>query len=398
MVNQEFIKKYIVPNTKLSYVDIVLKIHDIEVKELFYPWYIKQKIADLQQYINTPEFNDSKYSSYFSLCNPIDLLIVITKQYNSEIDKKNITEQLVKEPPTGKDDLSPKSNIDKVINTINKINTDISSDDAEYDQNIIQDDDDDEEKTLEKVLDNDCMFVVNENLKFRIVSSFLPHNFELFRIKYQSYFSTVSRFHLPIVRAYYDGNKTYVLPSCISACMTMMNLDYKYFAGSKDPIEIINKYRMRGYGTYLNGKEKIKMIEYSNIVEKWKKLYNVDIKNNNSVNAFFGPINIDAKIFKPSHTLELDRIVSYSGSFFKDNNKITLATIDKTYGELYNGKFDTIGDGIQHLIYKTTCINKLGYITPLRKWLIEACYEQPVKSLLVNVPDGLNNETGAEVD
>jgi hypothetical protein len=34
-----------------------------------------------------------------------------------------------------------------------------------------------------------------------------------------------------------------------------MNLDYKYFAGSQDPINIINKYRMRGFGCWLNMNE-----------------------------------------------------------------------------------------------------------------------------------------------
>ena len=98
------------------------------------------------------------------------------------------------------------------------------------------------------------------NVKFKIDSQYLPHSFEIFSIKYKSFFSTVSKFHLPIVRSYYNGNNVYLLPSCISACMTMMNIDYKYFAGSKDQIDIINKYRMRGFGTYLNAKEKMKLI------------------------------------------------------------------------------------------------------------------------------------------
>ena len=53
----------------------------------------------------------------------------------------------------------------------------------------------------------------------------------------------------------------------------MINLDYKYFSGSKDPIDIINKYRMRGFGTLLNEKEKIKLIEYSKNVQQWADFY-----------------------------------------------------------------------------------------------------------------------------
>ena len=39
--------------------------------------------------------------------------------------------------------------------------------------------------------------------------------------------------------------------------MTLINIDYKYFAGSKDPIEIINKYRQRGYSLPLNDSESL---------------------------------------------------------------------------------------------------------------------------------------------
>ena len=73
---------------------------------------------------------------------------------------------------------------------------------------------------------------------------------------------------LPIVRSYYDGNTVYITPSCISACMTFLNMDYKYFAGSKDPIEIINKYRSRGFGTILNENEIKRLLEYSSVVPK----------------------------------------------------------------------------------------------------------------------------------
>ena len=69
----------------------------------------------------------------------------------------------------------------------------------------------------------------------------------------------------------FTNNQVYCLPSCITACHTFMNIDYKYFAGTNDPIEIINKYRMRGFGTYLNDDEKVKLIDYSYKVNKWKK-------------------------------------------------------------------------------------------------------------------------------
>ena len=61
-----------------------------------------------------------------------------------------------------------------------------------------------------------------------------------------------------------------------------MNLDYKYFASTRDPIEIINKYRMRGFGTFLNAVEIIHLLRYSNKVSKWKELYNLNLKSKSS--------------------------------------------------------------------------------------------------------------------
>ena len=55
---------------------------------------------------------------------------------------------------------------------------------------------------------------------------------------------------------------------------TLINLDYKYFAGSIDPIDIINKYRTRGYSTILNDSEKIKFIKYVLSLDKTSIMYN----------------------------------------------------------------------------------------------------------------------------
>ena len=361
IVNQEFVRRYILPTTKLSYVDIVLRCHDIEIKELFYPWYIKQKMQDNMKYINTPEFSNNMYTSYFDICKIQDLLIVITK--NKDKDAVNTT-------PIVKPNVATNLNDNSILlESIEEYGI-IPDEDIEYD-------DQKDDEVFEQVKDDECEFIANENLKFKISSNYLLHSFEMFRIKYEEFFSTVARFHLPIVRAYYDGSETYLLPSCISACMTMMNIDYKYFAGSKDPIEIINKYRMRGYGTYLNSKEKIRMIEYSNLVEKWKKLYNINIKNNNSVNSFFGYLNINHDLFKPSLNLRNEN-TKYNNSLYH-SKQITESNIDQIYSDMYGGDYNTI-DGTQRQIYKNNCICENGYIIPFRKWLIEACYEQPIKA------------------
>ena len=156
-----------------------------------------------------------------------------------------------------------------------------------------------------------------------------------------------------------------------------MNIDYKYFAGAKDPIEIINKYRMRGFGTYLNGKEKIRMTEYSSQIDKWNKLYNnIKIKSNNLTKRLFGQKDLTDILFKPSNTL-YNKDITYTGNRYCCNS-ITKHVIDRAYSDLYDGTFDNI-DGVQKIIYKTSCVSKGGYVLPFRKWLISACYEFPIK-------------------
>ena len=117
--------------------------------------------------------------------------------------------------------------------------------------------------------------------------------------------STVANFHLPCVRGYYDGSQVYLLPSCITAALTLINLDYKYFAGSNDPIEILNKYRLRGYSIALNDSEKIRFISYSSKVEKWNNLYGgINIKDKNSVNSVYGYRHPDSIFFNPRYILK----------------------------------------------------------------------------------------------
>ena len=88
-------------------------------------------------------------------------------------------------------------------------------------------------------------------------------------------------------------------PSCISAHLTYMNIDYKYFAGSKDPIEIINKYRMRGFGTWLNKNEIATYMKYSSMVPFWNNLFNINLNNKNTISSALGPLPLTHKLFYP---------------------------------------------------------------------------------------------------
>ena len=126
----------------------------------------------------------------------------------------------------------------------------------------------------------------NENIKYHVTSPYLRRKFEIFRIKY-NFLSTVSRFHLPCVRGYYNGTNVYLLPSAISSLLTNKCMDYKYFAGVRSPFEILLKYNFRGFSIILNKKEIIKMVEYIKNSEKWSKLYNCNDIKVNTINGYY---------------------------------------------------------------------------------------------------------------
>jgi len=162
--------------------------------------------------------------------------------------------------------------------------------------------------------ENTSKYIINEGLKFKIKISGMKRHIELFQIKYPNFFSTVHKFHLPCVRSYYDGNMVYMLPSAVTAYMTLTNIDYKYFAGKKDPIEVINKYRQRGYGTILNDRERIKMVKYSHDVEKWKKAYGIKGLGKKETEMMFKPIDLKHSFFRPT------KIYDKQGIFFNKSN------------------------------------------------------------------------------
>jgi hypothetical protein len=140
---------------------------------------------------------------------------------------------------------------------------------------------------------------ISMNFKLRIFAPQLDHELEIFPIKKDDFMATVGNFHMPCVRAYYNGTNVYMTPSCITAHLTYMNIDYKYFAGSKDPIEIINKYRMRGFGTWLNKKEIATYLKYSSLVPFWNNLYCINLTNKATLKNCLGPLPINHILYQP---------------------------------------------------------------------------------------------------
>lgn len=133
----------------------------------------------------------------------------------------------------------------------------------------------------------------SENFRFKFHFDSINRQIEYFKIGSEDFFNLVGKFHLPCVRAYYQGNNVYMLPSCITALMTGINIEYKYFAGIRNPVEIINKYMQRGYGVVLNAEELRQFNDYN------AKLPDDNIfkLKDNQDNSLVGIRNINHKSF-----------------------------------------------------------------------------------------------------
>lgn len=204
-----------------------------------------------------------------------------------------------------------------------------------------------------KILDVEFKIIINNKTKndidmvytykYKIKSPHINHELELFRIKSDDFFSHVSQFHLPCVRAYYDGN-VYLLPSCISAHLTLMNIDYKYVSGNTDILEIINKYVFRGFGTWLNQKEYKIILKYNKTVEKYK------LFDGGTVSINYHIINDPGN---PDKHIELH---------------LEEFPVNLTYYDVLKLRFPKVKNS--NNFHPLMVINKDGFINPIKKWII----------------------------
>jgi hypothetical protein len=206
--------------------------------------------------------------------------------------------------------------------------------------------------------ENLMLLKFSENLKFKIINKDMLHSIELFKTNKDDFFGIVGRFHLPCVRAYYQDNNVYLAPSCITAMMTGINIDYKYFAGTRDPVDIINKYRMRGFSTLLSPKELEHFKEYNNNVKTFGGMFHVD-----NVEQTLGCKDLNDKIFKPKHFKEGLPI-----DIYKNTSTLYIKTVDdlkKHYSLKYNYKPSSKLD-----MFNFRVIGDDGSIQPYEGWIV----------------------------
>lgn len=199
---------------------------------------------------------------------------------------------------------------------------------------------------------NDKPFLVFGNIKYKVSSKSLLHDLELFSVTLKP-IAVVARFYLPIVRAYYDGSQVYMTPSCISACMTLINIDYRYFAGTKDPIEVVNKYRVRGFSIYLNSQEMKRYVAYTKESPKWSQVFISQFINHN---------------FKKGYIPLRDRV--FINGINPPVNFYQFYEQNKTYCNIFMEMYPLTNINIINDI-NSTAISEEGYTTPLKSRIIE---------------------------
>lgn len=208
---------------------------------------------------------------------------------------------------------------------------------------------------------NILIYKISENIRFKIKSHKIPRSIEVFRSKTQDFFGLVGKFHLPCVRAYYQNNNVYILPSCITAMHTGINIEYKYFAGIRNPIDIINKYRMRGFSIILTEKEK-KYMQYFNSHNK--KIGEMFYHSSNSNENLFNAKELTDDIFKPLTFTKGYPIDTY--------NKVDVKYIKNIDDIKRIYKYNSEGQVLN--MFNLKYISDSGYIIPYQSWITKAYY------------------------
>ena len=346
-VTHNFIREKIVTK-EISFEYIINNLKEENVIELFKPYFDKK----------IKEFNDNIYEEY----SPSEYNDIIKK--HPELFDDNITSYQI-HISNKKEDSIAKSDV-KIDNI------------EEEDFDKLLDDIDDEDIEKHNLSDKRTFddIGINISYKVKIKSNHIQRPLELFSVLGEDFFGLVSKFHLPCVRAYYDGNNVYLTPSCITAHMTYMNLDYKYFAGSNDEINIILKYRMRGFGTMLNRNELDKLIKYASKILFWNRLYNINLDNHSSIVNNLGCMSYQDKVFHPRlYNADLyDPNISYVNINDGYNTVKELPKI-KTLDQM-KGFITCNLKGFEFTIdlMKFQTIGNDGFIMPVQKWLIDSIF------------------------
>lgn len=208
---------------------------------------------------------------------------------------------------------------------------------------------------------------LSESIRFKI-SNPNTKTFEIFKSKYKDFFSIVYKFHMGFVRAIWNGKMALLLPSYITSMMLQFADDYKYMNSIRDPVELINKNRSRGFGIIINGNEKIHVAYYNSskldndINSKWVEMYKVNIKVKQTVENIFGIKKSSDDIFKPSKYF-----MGIPSDCYKNIIHDTVSNFDECFADIVSPDLTSIS--------KYKAINDDGKINPLSRKIINLGWE-----------------------
>lgn len=210
---------------------------------------------------------------------------------------------------------------------------------------------------------NKLIAKLSESIRYKIKCQGIK-TFEIFKSRNENFFSIVSRFHMGFVRAFWNGHTVKCLPSYITSMMLQLAVDYKYFSSVRSPVEIVNKFRSRGFGSILNDHEKVIMAHYNSTKgdnfdekSKWLEMYKIDIKDKKSIENIFGAKKSSDDIFKPSKFF-----MNLHQDCFKNINHDTVTTFDECFSSIITPSVSSMS--------KCKAINNNGKINPLSKEVI----------------------------
>lgn len=215
---------------------------------------------------------------------------------------------------------------------------------------------------------NKVVLKICESVRFKLRSDKLLHNIEVFRPRSLDPFSTIAKFHFPCVRGALTDTNIYLLPSCITALKTGINIDYKYIASTTDPAIITHKYGSRGFGCiFNNATEKPHINFYTLHNEPYASIF--EAKDNKYASNIFGFKDMNHILFRPTcYSSKKDPHDTY-------NNVVNIPiNTNKELRTYYKNKHGCDFDKMGLDMLKFKAISENGVINKLEKWVIDAYY------------------------
>lgn len=334
--NQSFLENKLIPyweekGVKLIVGQIINKLTDPDMFKYFKPFYDESKKIFYKKFIEknqiSQEDQKNKYSFFFSEINSEDILLSLYQKIDGKYYK------------------------------VEKENFNVSN------------------MTTESITDESFNEVI-ESTKYKITHPLMNHTFELFGVPYDDPWSTINKFHMGQVRGYYDGDEVYLTISALMSYHTNLSPDYRIMYGSKDPAEICNKYRMRGYGVILNKNELAQIITYSENIPFWKNLYKINKKNQSSINDFLSHKKINDELFIPRF-INADYYKNAKIYVNSDYNVKNLDYVD-SYNKLHSNLIRNCKSQniiINEIYLKHKFLKENGKPKPLKRWMIDSAWD-----------------------